>query len=92
MHRFGGLSKNPQLGAQLRDAGGTPPADRREQVLTTVACHSAIRAGQALSPQEMGEVLSQLAQCALPRTCPHGRPTLLVLSQRALEQHFGRPA
>jgi DNA mismatch repair protein MutL len=79
-----------ELGMQLRAAGGTPPADWREQVLTTIACHSAIRTGQRLSPAEMGEVLTDLAHCALPRSCPHGQPTVLVLPQRQLEQHFRR--
>jgi DNA mismatch repair protein MutL len=80
-----------ELGAQLREAGGRPPEDWQEQALTTIACHSAIRVGQPLSQQEMREVLAQLAQCALPRTCPHGWPTLLELSQRALDRHFGGP-
>ena len=55
-----------ELGTQLRAAGGTPPADWREQALTTIACHSAIRAGQPLSLAEMQVVLADLAQCARP--------------------------
>jgi len=34
--------------------------------------------------------LDQLAGCAGPRTCPHGRPTLIVLTKHQLEYQFGR--
>jgi DNA mismatch repair protein MutL len=35
-------------------------------------------------------LVSQLEQTGLPRTCPHGRPTLLHISQAQLEREFGR--
>jgi DNA mismatch repair protein MutL len=79
-----------ELGEHLQQAGGSTPADWREQALTTIACHSAVRAGQALSHEEMRQLLQQLERCALPRTCPHGRPTALLLSQSQLERQFGR--
>ncbi|WP_025746071.1 DNA mismatch repair endonuclease MutL [Kallotenue papyrolyticum] len=79
-----------ELGDQLQAAGGSTPADWREQALTTIACHSAVRAGQTLSHEEMRQLLQQLERCALPRTCPHGRPTTLLLSQAQLERQFGR--
>jgi DNA mismatch repair protein MutL len=79
-----------ELGEHLLQAGGSTPADWREQALTTIACHSAVRAGQSLSHEEMRQLLQQLERCALPRTCPHGRPTTLLLSQSQLERQFGR--
>lgn len=79
-----------ELGDHLLQAGGSTPSDWREQALTTIACHSAIRAGQVLSHEEMRQLLQQLERCLMPRTCPHGRPTTLLLSQSQLERQFGR--
>ena len=79
-----------ELGDHLFQAGGSTPANWREQALTTIACHSAVRAGQTLSHEEMRQLLQQLERCAIPRTCPHGRPTTLLLSQSQLERQFGR--
>ena len=79
-----------ELAEHLAQAGGSTPADWREQALTTVACHSAVRAGQTLAHEEMRQLLQQLERCAMPRTCPHGRPTALLLTQSQLERQFGR--
>ncbi len=61
-----------------------------EAVTNTMACHSAVRAGQALSDSEMRELVRQLEQSATPHTCPHGRPTMIHLSYGQLKKDFGR--
>jgi DNA mismatch repair protein MutL len=61
-----------------------------DQVLVTLACHTAVRAGQILSADEMRDLVRQLERAALPHTCPHGRPTMIHLSQAQLEKEFGR--
>ncbi len=61
-----------------------------DQLLITIACHSAVRAGQNLSPEEMRELVQMLEQTRLPRTCPHGRPTMILLTHRQLQREFGR--
>jgi DNA mismatch repair protein MutL len=60
-----------------------------EDIAVTLACHSAVRAGQTLSDDEMRELIRQLEQTAMPRTCPHGRPTVIHMSSRQLEKEFG---
>lgn len=66
-------------------------ADDREQALIRLICKRlAIKAGQILSLREQTELLRQLEACANPRTCPHGRPTVLHLSAAQLERQFGR--
>jgi DNA mismatch repair protein MutL len=50
----------------------------------------AVKAGQVLSPEEQRNLLSDLEACASPRTCPHGRPTMIHLSVDMLERQFGR--
>ena len=71
-------------------AGGD--GEWRERLAITTACHSAIRAGQTLSLEEMRQLIAQLERCAQPRHCAHGRPTMLHLSQVELEREFGRRA
>ena len=61
-----------------------------EAVTSTMACHGAVRAGQALSDSEMRELVRQLEQAATPHTCPHGRPTMIHLSYSQLKKDFGR--
>jgi len=64
--------------------------DRREEIAVSLACHGAVRAGQALSHEEMRDLIRQLEQASQPRTCPHGRPTMIHLSSLQLEKGFGR--
>jgi DNA mismatch repair protein MutL len=66
------------------------PAKRDEKIAQSVACHSAVKAGHSLNPEEMRELIKQLEQTKQPRTCPHGRPTMIHLSSRQLEKEFGR--
>jgi len=61
-----------------------------EKVAQSLACHGAIRAGQQLSNEEMRELIKQLEQTKQPRSCPHGRPTMIHLSSHQLEKEFGR--
>ena len=71
---------------------GSLPERWREEMLITLACHSAIRAGKTLTLDEMRAMLEQLELCQFPRSCAHGRPTMLHLSQAQLEREFGRRA
>jgi DNA mismatch repair protein MutL len=50
----------------------------------------AVKAGQALSNEEQRALLIDLEACDSPRTCPHGRPTMIHLSVDLLERQFGR--
>lgn len=79
-----------EVADHLMGRGGSTPADWREAMLTTLACHTSIRAGQTLSFAEMRELIVQLEQCQAPRTCPHGRPTMILLTIPQLERQFGR--
>jgi DNA mismatch repair protein MutL len=64
--------------------------ERLDRVAATIACHSSVRAGKLLATEEMRELLRQLEACEQPHTCPHGRPTMVHLSQTALERQFRR--
>jgi len=64
--------------------------DWMESLAISMACHGAVRAGQALTNDEMRELIRQLEQVAIPQTCPHGRPTMIRLSSEQLSREFGR--
>lgn len=64
--------------------------DIRREVCASLACHSVTRSGESLSPEEMQRLVQYLRQSPAPHTCPHGRPTLLVLTQADLEKRIGR--
>lgn len=81
-----------ELADKLAGRGGSTPLDWREAFLTTLACHTSVRAGQTLSHEEMRHLMRQLEQCISPRTCPHGRPTMILMSPALLERQFGRRA
>lgn len=57
---------------------------------TTAACKAAIKAHDPLEPEEARYLLELLDGCRDPYTCPHGRPTLLVVRLAELERHFKR--
>jgi DNA mismatch repair protein MutL len=50
----------------------------------------AVKGGQALTNEEQRALLNDLETCQSPRTCPHGRPTMIHLSVDTLEKQFGR--
>jgi DNA mismatch repair protein MutL len=60
------------------------------RIAARVCKRMAVKAGQALSPEEQRALLSELEMCNSPRTCPHGRPTMIHLSVEMLERQFGR--
>jgi DNA mismatch repair protein MutL len=66
------------------------PSKQEENIAQSLACHSAVKAGQSLNAEEMRELIKQLEQTKQPRTCPHGRPTMIHLSSHQLEKEFGR--
>jgi DNA mismatch repair protein MutL len=63
---------------------------RLERATYTVACHSAIKFGQRLSREEMESLLRQLETAEPGITCPHGRPTILEISDSQLRREFRR--
>ncbi len=73
-------------------AEGAVPLSRQsdERLMVTVCKRAAIKAGQILSTAEMQALIHDLEQCHAPRTCPHGRPTMLHLSAAQLAREFGR--
>jgi len=62
----------------------------KEAILATAACHAAIKAGEALAPQEMAELLDALTRSSRPYTCPHGQPIIMSITNFELDRRFQR--
>ncbi len=90
VRRVPALSGVKDWSAALRETLDTASGNWAESLTVTLACHSAIRAGQVLNDAEMRELVKQLEQTGLPHSCPHGRPTIIQLTMKQLEREFGR--
>jgi len=65
-------------------------AEIEAKVIARVCKRAAVKAGQSLTLEEQRALLRDLETCQSPRTCPHGRPTMIHLSVDLLERQFGR--
>lgn len=65
-------------------------AEMEARIIARVCKRAAVKAGQTLSPEEQRVLLFDLEACQSPRTCPHGRPTMIHLPVDLLERQFGR--
>ncbi len=61
-----------------------------QKITTSIACHSAVRAGQTLSIAEMEALVRQLEATDVPMSCPHGRPSIVRMTSFQLEKEFHR--
>ena len=59
-------------------------------LIASVCKQGAIKAGRVMSLPEMQELIHQLELSESPRTCPHGRPTVIRLALDQLARQFGR--
>ena len=61
------------------------------KIISVMACKGAVKAGQRLEPQEIGELLEKKRTMgSFTNNCPHGRPTTLHFSLDDLEKQFKR--
>jgi DNA mismatch repair protein MutL len=59
-------------------------------ILSLMACHAAVRAGDPLSPEEIAALIAQRNLADDAHHCPHGRPTALLFSRQELDRQFRR--
>jgi len=77
--------------AELQSLGRSAQLEiKRENIRKLIACHSAIKAGDALTAQEMNQLIRDLYSTDNPLTCPHGRPTMVRIGQEELKKRFAR--
>jgi len=78
------------LVAELSRASGRPFRGAVDLVLATMACHGSVRAGDAISAQEVTALLRALDEVDFAGHCPHGRPLVMRMSFSELERKVGR--
>ncbi len=76
--------------ALLEDAGREKAQDRREKFLATLACKSAVKAGQPLTMEKMGYLVDELFKTSQPALCPHGRPIVVRVEKSQIDKGMRR--
>ncbi len=76
----------------LETAGARRGSEKwREEAVVRAACRAAVAGRQSeLAPQELAQLVQDLAHCRMPYTCPRGRPTMILTPYRELARKFGR--
>ena len=87
---FGRLQPKETINHILNSLNTNSLEEVKEEIITRMACHTAIRAGEEISLSEMNNVIFELAKCVDPYTCPHGRPTMIKTMADELEKKFRR--
>ena len=62
----------------------------QDKALITLACKSAVKAGDVLTMEEMINLIKELSQAKLPFNCPHARPIIVEMHRNELEKRFKR--
>jgi DNA mismatch repair protein MutL len=80
-----------ELVDELKAAGQEVNSSRLgEHTVAKTVCRHAVKANDPLAGPELENLVEDLRHCAMPYTCPHGRPTLIEMNFRELEKKFGR--
>jgi DNA mismatch repair protein MutL len=74
----------------LEEAGEESARDRREKFLATLACKTAVKAGQPLTREKMGFLVDELFKTSQPNLCPHGRPIVLKIGKSQIDKGMRR--
>jgi len=74
----------------LEEAGSKTAEDRREHMLATLACKTAVKAGEPLNREKMGYLVEELFKTSQPALCPHGRPVVVHIDKSLIDKGLGR--
>lgn len=79
-----------ELTEQFRMYENELQLDKRDNLAKSLACRAAIKTGEILNITQMKTLVQQLFECTQPYACPHGRPTMIMLTVEELDKLFGR--
>ncbi len=74
----------------IRESKSLKKTDLINQIILYMSCRGAIKAGDKLNEEEIVKLVEDLFQTSNPYNCPHGRPTLLHVTEKELEKGLGR--
>ena len=77
--------------ASLEEIKPEAAAPARERLLATMACKSAVKAGEFLPPEKMEFLVRELFRSSNPGVCPHGRPIIVRIPRARIERGIRRP-
>jgi DNA mismatch repair protein MutL len=63
---------------------------KREKILATLACRTAVKAGEPLPKEKMDFLVEELFRTSNPGVCPHGRPVIVRLDKNQIEKGLKR--
>ena len=78
-----------EIAESLRHGGRLDPRAMRDEVLKTVSCKAAIKAGWNTEPEELLKLADAVVSGKV-KYCPHGRPVAVVLTRKELDKQFMR--
>ena len=77
--------------SEIKESGAEKSlSEKIDTVISTMACHSSIKANYELDPEKMKALLRELDRAEFPHSCPHGRPVARELSYTDIERMFKR--
>ncbi|MDL2233835.1 DNA mismatch repair protein MutL, partial [Ruminococcaceae bacterium OttesenSCG-928-L11] len=79
-----------ELAVKLARGNRNITPDSLERMYYTIACKSAVRAGDENSPYELDAIIKKLEKNPQITHCPHGRPVSIRMSRGRIEKLFGR--
>ncbi len=74
----------------LEEVKGEQVEDRKKRIMATLACKTAVKAGQALSFEKMNYLVEELFKTSKASLCPHGRPIVVKIEKREIERGLKR--
>lgn len=74
----------------LEDIKDESIEEKEKKLLATMACKTAVKAGEPLSHSRMNYLVEELFKTSRPSLCPHGRPVMLILSLREIRKGLKR--
>ena len=74
----------------LEEAEKAKARDVRDRFLMTLACKTAVKAGQPLTREKMGYLVEELFRTSQPALCPHGRPIVVRIEKSRIDKGMGR--
>ena len=88
-------SEDPQslieeIAHNLSEGNSAEISEKQEWIFHSVACRSAIKAGDKATDYELKCLVRDIIEQKIPLYCPHGRPVIISLTQKEIEKQFGR--